>query len=83
MYSEYYEREFNLSDYQKEVLLSIYKWVAEENDFIPDVMEIEDLDDSNNLDSILYHVDSFGKEHEDYYKIEDIFDNEDSLENIF
>lgn len=83
MYSEYYEREFNLSDCQKETLLSIYKWVAYENGFVPDAVEIEDLDDSSNLDTVLYHVNTFGKEHEDYYKIGDIFIDEDYLENIF
>jgi hypothetical protein len=72
--SSYYERTFELSEEEAQMLLDIYLSIAKEKKFTPDVEEIELLvNDVSIFDTVMYHVETFGSEHENFESIEHIF----------
>lgn len=76
MYSEYYDKHFDISEDEKETLLDIYEAVAEENGFEPDYedRDLVDLENTELFDTILYHVETFGKEVAGYLDIAYLFE---------
>ena len=83
MYSEYYEKSFDIAEDEKEALLDIYEEIAEEKGFEPDY-EDRDLvnfeEDGELLDTILYHVENFGKDKVGFGMIEYLFEEETEVE---
>lgn len=75
--SSYYEREMAFSKREARILIGIYKEVADQQKFQPEVSTIyEIVEDKAKLDTVLYHVEEFGKEHENFEYIEHLFDEE-------
>lgn len=76
MYSDYYEKNFLISEEEKEILLDIYEAVAEERGFEPDYedRDLVDFEDTDLFDTILYHVETFGKEVAGYSDIAYLFE---------
>lgn len=81
MYSSYYERDIVLNEEEKAVLFDIYETVAKDKGFDPDY-DPENRDyidfeqDTELLDTILYHVETFGKEHPEFTEISHVFESE-------
>lgn len=64
MYSEYYEKNFDITEDERDTLLNIYEEIAEEKEFEPDYEDrtlVNFEEDGALLDTILYHVENFGK----------------------
>ena len=77
MYSEYYEKEMNIEGLE-DVLLDIYEKVAEKENFLPDYEERGCVSLSENpdlLDTVLYHVETCGKDVEGYDKVRHLFED--------
>lgn len=76
MYSDYFERDIELDEGDKETLLDIYEAVAKQQGFEPDYDDRELVDfeeDTALLDTVLYHVHTFGRNHGDYEAIAHVF----------
>ena len=76
MYSDYFERDIEIDRDVQETLLDIYEAVAKQQGFAPDYSERELVDfeeDTALLDTVLYHVHTFGRNHEAYGDIAHVF----------
>lgn len=65
MYSEYYGSHFDITEEERETLLDIYEEIAQEKGFKPDYENREVVnfeEDRDLLNTVLYHVENFGKE---------------------
>lgn len=80
IFSSYYERDFCIHPKIAAKLLKIYFTIAKQQGFNPIVKSISELiNDTELLDHVLYQVNTFGKEHEDYTAINYLF--EENTEN--
>lgn len=79
LYNEYYERDMDIDDV-KDFLINIYEDVCKEQklNVAYDYNNKERIDLAENpelLDIILHCVNSFGKNHPDYFNVEHLFDD--------
>jgi len=71
-YSEYYEKEINISGEEQEILFDIYIKIAKKLGFEPEVKSPEEID-NYYYDHVAYHVEEFGKNYPEYSGIVDLF----------
>jgi len=74
-YSEYYEKEINISGEEQEILFDIYIKIAKKLGFEPEVKSPEEID-NYYYDHVAYHVEEFGKNYPEYAGIVDLFISE-------
>jgi transcriptional regulator with XRE-family HTH domain len=75
--SSYYEKEMAFSKREARILIGIYKEIAGKQGFKPEISTIYDIvEDKAKLDTVLYHVEEFGKDHENFEYIQHLFDEE-------
>lgn len=73
-YSCYYEKDIELTDREQEILFRIYKEVAEDQNFEPEISEPEEISDGSTFDHVAYHVENFGDDYPGYGKIKYLFE---------
>lgn len=77
MYSEYYQKNFTFTEEEKDILLDIYEEIAKEQGFDCDYENrnmVNFKSDSGLINTVLYHVENFGKEKNGYDIIAFLFE---------
>lgn len=75
--SSYYEREMMFDKREANLLLAIYQEVGSKQGFKTEANTVQEMvKDRSSLDTVLYHVEEFGKDHEQYESIQHIFEEE-------
>lgn len=77
MYSEYYEKNFDITEEEKNILLDIYEKIAKDQGFMSDYEDrnaVNFEEDRELLDTVLYHVENFGKEDINFEMIAYLFE---------